>query len=223
MKTQIYIISLILIIVSLVLPMALALTESDADYKIKQYSVFDLKIPCVYNGTFCSYTSECNITLLMSQGNGTIIFNNTQMTGQGGVHNITLSGADTKLTGWYKAFVTCTDLGDEGSDIFYLLITPTGDDNNTNTFIIIGLAFILIIAFGYIVQNEYIVFIGGLTASIAGVYGMVYGFGSTQTDFTRMLSLIIIGLGIIFIIQPAYSLIEKDGDTGYEEVEDISS
>lgn len=204
-------------------PMVSALTDSDADYLIKQYSVFDVKRNCIYNGSSCSYAASCNITINYIQGNGSILYNNTQMTNNGAYHNLTLTGADTKLAGWYQTFITCTDLGDSGSETFYYRVTPTGDENNTNTFIIIGIVFGLIVSFGYLAKNEYIVFIGGMTAAIAGIYGMIYGFGSTQTDFTRMLSMIILGLGIIFIIQPAYSLIESGGETGYEELEEVSS
>jgi hypothetical protein len=213
----------IILLLALFIPLVTALTDSDADYLIKQYSVFDIKRNCVYNGSSCDYAAACNITINSVQGNGTILYNNTLMTNQGSYHNLTLTGADTKIAGWYQGMITCEDHGDYGSDSFYYRVTPTGDENNTNTFIIIGVVFALIIAFGYLIRDEYVVFIGGIAALIAGIYGEIYGFGSTQTDFTRMLSLVIIGLGIIFTIQPAYSLIESSGETGMEEVIEVES
>jgi len=52
---------------------------------------------------------------------------------------------------------------------------------------------------------------------------MAYGFNSTPNDFTYMLSTIILGIGMIFTFMPAYQLLQNDGDTGYEMVEDVVS
>ena len=202
------------------IPAANALTDSDADYLIKQYSIFDLKRNCIYNGSSCSYSASCNITINYIQGNGSIIYNNTLMTNRGSYHNLTLTAHDNYLAGWYQGMITCVDNGDPGSESFYYRVTPTGDENNTSYFIIIGISFLIILILGYATKNEYIVFISGMVALITGIYGMIFGIGSTQNDFSRMLSIIFLGLGIIFVIAPAYQLLEQDGQTGYEEVID---
>ena len=213
----------IILIVMCIMPIASALTDADADYLIKQYSVFDIQRSCSYNLSICSPDAICNISLSSVQGNGSILYNNTPMTNIGGGNYILhLTGSDTKNAGYYKGIMYCEDLGDFGYDIFFLKISSTGDENNTSIFIIIGIAFVLIIACGYLIRNEYLVFIGGMTALISGVYGMIYGFSGVQNDFTRMLSLIVLGIGIIFTIMPAYSLVEQEGSTGYEEIEEVS-
>jgi hypothetical protein len=204
------------------IPLAKALEDSDADYLIKQYSSFDIKRTCIYNSTQCSYAATCNITINYLQGNGTLLYNNTQMSNKGAYHNLTLKSIDTQYSGWYQTYITCHDQDGDGSEIFYYRVTSTGDENSTTFFIILGLVCAMIIVFGYAVKNEYIVFIGGAAALILGIYSMIYGFGSTANDFTYMLSIVIIGLGVIFIIQPAYHLLENEGQTGYEEVIDIT-
>ena len=202
----------------LIMPFVSALEDADADYLIKQNSRFDIKRNCIYNGTWCTSVAECNITINSIQGTGGFLYNNTPMTNQGGFHNLTLNASDNNIPGWYQTMVTCTDRGDEGSEFFYYRVTPTGDEDSTTFFIIISLAFIAIIIFGYVIQQETLVFMGGATALVLGMYSMIYGFGSTQNDYTSMLSVIIIGIGLIFVFMSAYHLIESR-DTSYEEME----
>jgi len=203
---------------------SLASAEVNAEYQIKQYSVFDIQRNCINNGTFCQVGAVCNISINSLNNNGTYIVRNKPMTNSGaGMFNFTLSGADTRNTGFFHVTVVCEELHQKGSEEFFYQVTTTGEENNTTMFIIIGMAFCLLIAFGYLLRNEYIVFIGGTTALISGIYGMIYGFGNVQNDFTRMLSLIIIGIGIIFTIMPAYQLVENGGSPEYEEVEEITS
>lgn len=224
MKNKLFaLISMFIILTPMFAFFVSALEDKDADYLIKQYSVFDIKRNCINNGSWCSSATICNITIVSTAGDGLIIANNTRMTNQGSFHNITLNGKNTSYTGFFQVNIICDDNGQRGTELFYYKITPTGAESNTQTFVIIGVVFSLIIAFGYLIRNEYVVFIGGMTALISGVYGMIYGFGNIQNDFTRMLSLVIIGIGIIFTIQPAYSLVESGGETGYEEVEEVIS
>ena len=222
-KALIVSLGVILLLASLIMPLVSALTDQDADYLIKQYSIFDMKRNCVYNGSTCSDTAVCNATINYIQGNGSIIYNNTEMTNRGSYHNLTLTAHDNFLAGWYQTIITCEDRGDYGSESFYYRVTTTGDENPQGTFIIVGVAFLLILGIGYLTRNEYIVFISGMVALITGIYSMIYGFNSAPNDFTYMLSSVIVGIGMIFTFMPAYQLLQSGGETGYEEVEEISS
>jgi hypothetical protein len=222
-KALIITLGVMLLLASFIIPLASALTDSDAVYLIKQYSTFDMKRNCLYNGSQCSYAAVCNLTINYIQGNGSIIYNNTAMTNMGSYHNLTLTAHDNFLAGWYMAIITCEDRGDYGSESFYYRVTTTGDENPQATFIIIGIAFLIILIMGYATKNEYVVFISGMVALITGIYGMIYGFNSAPNDFTYMLSAVVIGIGFIFTIMPAYQLLENNGAAEYEEVEEISS
>ena len=144
------------------------------------------------------------------------------MTNQGAFHNITLKPADTSQPGWYQAMMTCTENGDSGYESFYYKVTTTGDENPMTTFIIIGAVFIIFLITGYATKNEYIVFISGMVALITGIYSMIYGFNSAPNQFTYMISAVIVGIGMIFTLMPAYQLLENDGSTGMEEMEEVT-
>lgn len=221
MKSRLFILlGVSLLLIPVLTMLASALEDSSADYLIKQYSVFDLKRNCIYNSSSCSYAASCNATIVYLQGNGTILYNNTLMTNRGSYHNLTLTSSDTSLIGWYQAMITCEDRGDSGSESFYYEITPTGAENNTTIFLIIAGVLIAVIVLGFILNDLYIVFIGGACCLVLGIYSMINGFGNVTNDYTRMIAAVITGIGFILTLSSAYSLVNSMGSTGYEEVLD---
>jgi hypothetical protein len=88
-------------------------------------------------------------------------------------------------------------------------VTPTGAEDNTLFFIIIILIATGLILLGFIFKNYIFAFFGGLTFLICGVYGMIYGYGDVTTNFTRMVSYILIGLGGLITILSGLDLLKS--------------
>ena len=69
----------------------------------KQQDVVDIKVQCISNGTFCSSSSLCNLTVFYPNNSGFII--NQKMTNQVSFYNYTLPS--TILWGTYSCTSTC--------------------------------------------------------------------------------------------------------------------
>ena len=120
--------TLILAGVLLVLLMPLISAIFDAGV-FEQDTTIDLKLPCEFNGTFCSDSAVCNFTL--PYPNTTLMIDNGLMTSTGnGMPNITLP--DSSVLGVYRGDYTCEDSGYQDSASVRLEITPTGSTFSTS-------------------------------------------------------------------------------------------
>ena len=214
-------VGLMLILSAIMLPMATALDDSDADYIVKQYSAFDIKRPCINNGSWCGDTTQCNITIASIQDLGGIIVNNQNMTNMGSYFNYTVS--NTPNLGFYQVNIVCVDGGATGSEIFYYKITSTGALNPSYTFLMLAVAVILILALALISKNEYIAFIAGSLSLLWGVYIIIYGFNGMADIYTRSIGYVALGIGLLYCVGSAWTLVANAGATGMEEVEEIVS
>ena len=118
----------------------------------------NLKVPCFNNNTYCSSSTECNITIIKYDGD--ILVDNLLMTNNTAYHNYTLNKTQTEDSGEYRASVICNDAGDLGKSTFDYIITPTGKATTISSAIVQGL--ILFLMFGVTV---FFLFFAGLTDS----------------------------------------------------------
>jgi hypothetical protein len=103
----------------------------------------DLKPSCINNGTYCSSSAICNITI--NYPNGTVQINNDRMTNQGSFHNYTLN--DSTILGTYFNTMVCNDNGITGYDTFEFKITGNGREEAggvVTSLFVIAFIFILI-------------------------------------------------------------------------------
>lgn len=91
---------LIFIFVLLFIPLVLSETY-------KQNEPLDLKTQCIANGTYCSASAYCNITI--QYPNASLLINNAKMTNQIAFFNYTLK--DSSTLGNYACTFTCCDSG----------------------------------------------------------------------------------------------------------------
>jgi|TARA_Y100000310_G_scaffold339572_1_gene432644 hypothetical protein len=97
-----------------------------ADLYYKKGDTIDLKVPCINNGSACSGTAECNVTV--TYPNGTNFVNNQLMTNGGTYHNYTLS--DTSVSGEYQTTVFCNDSAVTGYSTYNFEINNIGVAKN---------------------------------------------------------------------------------------------
>jgi hypothetical protein len=102
---------------------ALPLTQAQ-ELTFKVNEEIDLKRPCFNNGTFCSATAVCNITIMYPDGS--TVINNQEMTNQVSFHNVTVNFTLNNQKGTHENFMTCCDAGRCGDDTFDYTVTGTG-------------------------------------------------------------------------------------------------
>jgi len=118
----------------------------------KQNEVAEIKVPCFNNGTLCSTSATCNITVIYP--NGTSVVDNQEMTLSDtySYYNYTLNENQTVKTGEYDLIVWCQDGVYSGFSTFPITINPTGEElTDTLGFTTIGIIFsIIAIAFMFL-------------------------------------------------------------------------
>jgi hypothetical protein len=188
-----------------------AVSNDEISYFYKTGESFDVKRECFFNG------APCNVTIFMCYlttyyPNQTILLNGSVMSGQTNFYNKTFYDTTYPL-GIYRNSMYCTDGINSGSEIFYFMVNQTGDNRNDTLFLILVLGSVIILGFGILFQNEYIGFISGSLFIITGVYVMIYGFANLSDMYTRSISYVSIGLGLIFSIAAGYKVAEETGIT----------
>jgi hypothetical protein len=149
-KQDIIVLLGVMLIISLSFMILIDKASAQSQLFYKQNSEIDLKVPCFNNGTSCSASAICNITIYYP--NSTILINNAQMTNSVSYHNYTLLSNETAILGDYQSIMICNDGSLNGHSTFSFTITPTGIENN------ISLIAIAIIMLGSIVILSYLSF-----------------------------------------------------------------
>jgi len=126
---------IILLMIMAICLIGFASAQSELFYK--QGSTIDLKIPCFANGTYCSGSATCNITI--NYPNGTSLINNQPMTNQASFFNYTLNSSQTTVLGPYQSSMVCDENGTSGHSTFQFMITSSGTEPTTSKSITFGI------------------------------------------------------------------------------------
>lgn len=173
---------------------------------------FDLKRACSDNGFFCGNDFTCNITLISPDG--TLITNNTIMTDQISFRNITVTQVQNDELGIIKAIEGCNNVTLAGLDTFDIFITADGKpfQQFPIQFVVIILSLILV-GVG-LIQGRLRMFkhIGSMLMLIMGVITLFpgYSFINWTTLMGKGMGFGLIGLGMFFLIEDAFSRDEQD-------------
>lgn len=172
------------------------LTFISAQQVFKQNDPVDLKIQCIINGTYCSASALCNITI--SNPDGSLLINNQAMQHQGSNFNITLPS--TTVLGNYLCSATCCDGSycGTGTDCDFS-ITPTGDGNNIGFYVMLSIILIGILLFGVFTKNIPVTLVGGMMTMGWGLYIAINGFDTFKNTATEFLAVGVIALGAIWV------------------------
>lgn len=179
----------------------------------------DLKVPCLNNNSYCSSSSECNLTMIKFDGE--VIVNNNLMSYNSAYHNYTLNTSDTKYPGEYRINIVCSDTGIKGSSTFEIILTPTGKSITTSSAITQGI--ILLLMFGVVIF--FLLFAGlsntpgvKLFFNIIGYITMVLAIGTAyiimqnsevQSNLSSTIGYLLFVVGIVFVIIMFYIMINQ--------------
>lgn len=194
--------------------------NSNSQLSLLNYGTFQqakvLQLKQSYNAT------NCNITSLLYPNSSTAL-SNQNMSKQDTDFSYNLPANFTNTLGNYIVNGEC----DQTPWAYTFTITTTGDSNSLRNFLIMGLISLSILILGYIFENYIFAFISGLAFFVTGVYSMIYGFGFEISNNTKMIAVIIIGLGMIISISSSFKFLEEmsegednnnqDNSEGYEE------
>lgn len=189
------------------LPIILA-DEPEMDFVFKNNEPINLKRVCINNGTWCSSSAICNITI--QYPNATLLVDNKEMTNQLSFHSYSIYPT---ANGIYFAAMICYDGADTGSDTFYFKVTPTGDEQGFGLFIVLIISSAVLLFVSYLFSNDasnYLAFLSGVFFMIAGIYSMIYGINDVANLYTRTVAIISIGLGFIFMFASAYEFTKAE-------------
>lgn len=188
-----------LIMLILVMGFATSVTALESYGKFTQGKVVRISQVC----QDASYINISSIAL----PNSTVIYANTPMVSSGSGEYY-FNFYNTSLIGRYD--VRGISDGCDKTFATYFIVTPTGGlESNTYIFIILITIAIVILLLAFILHNYIFSVIAGFAMMAAGVYGMIYGFGDITSVYTRAISYIIIGLGMIIAVTSGLELMDE--------------
>jgi len=201
---------LFLILVTLFSSFAFA----EPSFYFKKGTDVDLKIPCVNEGSACSASAVCNITV--NDPNSNNIIDNQEMTNSGAFHNYTL--INTETIGEYQATVFCIDGTDADYTTFSLATTENGQEQNDWTFILaiaITIGFLLILAVNLGEFDKFTIFLKGILLIFSLIFAMmipaffiIKTIKSTfYTTFMGMITVLVL-FGLVWLIKWGLSKFE---------------
>lgn len=169
----------------------------------------------------CLTSSYSNITRIVYP-NGTFALNSqTLMTKNGDDYSYAFSNTGT--LGQYIVYGSCDESGTKINWVYDFSVTATGGlENNSIIFLFLILIAASILVISFIFKNYVFATISGFALMGAGMYGMIYGFADITSLYTRMISYIIIGLGMIIAVTSGFELASETygSDSGYKGEDD---
>ena len=126
--------------------------------------------------------------------NQTAVNQNTAMVKTGPNYNYNF--CDTQQRGQYIV-TTCTDV--DGVDTCVAYTFTSGTSNLILLIILLVLAALFFVA-TWVVNEEFFVYISGVLFLISGIYIMIYGIDIVSDMYSRAISFVTIGLGLLFIL-----------------------
>ena len=123
MKQEIYKrLKVLYLLIVLVTTLCLLVTNINAEQTFSQNTSIDLKVQCIINGTYCSGSAFCNVSILYP--NSSLMITNKMMTNQISFYNYTLNGS--MVIGEYSCSAMCCDGSLCGTNGCTFNITPNG-------------------------------------------------------------------------------------------------
>lgn len=152
------------------------------------------QLSCVNLIQTCGNCTAMNLSVVNPRSE-VVIPTNTVMTKTGTLYNYTF--CNTSVLGQYIYNTVGNPDGIMTTQPVNFVVTTTGK-NNGNTlplFLLLGAAIVL--GFASYLKNEYVGLLSGFLFIVSGVYMMIYGLGLFNDDYTRIISYVSLGVGLM--------------------------
>lgn len=193
-------------VIMLMVLLMIPIISAAPSYIFKQSEPSDLKISCFdINNNLCNNAVTCYLTVHKPDQSN--LYSNVTMTQSSNLDywNYTLTGLDDN--GNYATIVRCIG-NTTGFSTFTFEVNPTGAVQtsilNNPMLLILGILALILIGMGVHFNSPWFGFIGSIMFVLGGVYTMIYGFNNVTDIYTRGISVVFIGVGIIFMFLAAY-------------------
>lgn len=176
----------------------------------KQSTVINVIEPCYKNGTYCSATSWCNVTILDPSGD--VIKDNINMENQGAYFNYSLLESETEVLGEWSYDISCCDGGYCDSVHKTFKVTPNGSElSQTEAISYLGIIFILVISTGfciYLLRKTNTLWVEALSFGLAWMFILTISYLAwvSTTNFVYQITFIPAFFKWAFIIQGLLTL-----------------
>ena len=194
----------------------------------QQDTEVDIKIVCI-NAGYCTSTAVCNVSVFSP--NDITLLNGIQTTQSSNLafHNFTLNSTQTSSLGEYSVGGFCKDGSVTQLIDFDFDVTADGKEFQAfpNQFVVIALAFILVMFGLFNERYTLLKHMGSLILMVMGVITLFpgYNFINHTTLFGLALGSSLIGIGFWFLIEDAFSRTSQEErfhqDQGIQEEGDI--
>ena len=184
--------------------------EEDDIVLVKQLTDFDLRRPCFNNGSFCSASATCNLTI--TRPDGSSLVSAQSMTNKLTYFNRTFSKSQTSVIGTHPSIMSCTDGGVSGADTFNLLITPSGFDDNSIgqaiLLLVLGILSLGMMIWGFNLSDGWLVMFGSMLLFVGGLYTLLNGVANYRNDVTLWGSVITLGIASYISVRSGMELMD---------------
>ena len=196
---------------------------SSSDLTFQYGKEFDIKRPCFNNGTYCTLSRGCNLSITYPDGSS--LLNNGVMTNNETYSNYTIFSTSNNQLGELSATMMCCDSAPLiacNFNTFTIEITGDGEPYRTfpHQFSIIIMGFLMIGA-GFAKENLRIFkTMGAMVIILMGVLTLYpgYSFINWTTLMGKGMGFTFLGLGFYFLIEDGFSR-EKQVET-YQQNDD---
>jgi len=158
----------------------------------------------VYNASNNIYFNDDGVNCSMGiiDNKGEYVYQQPKVTATGYVFMVNLTGGNFSRIGFYHQGINCiTDDGTTAAGVKTLSfeVTPTGDERGFGFFLVLIIASAIIFLEGYMLDQDWLIFLAGILWIITGVYTMIYGIWNLTDLYTRTIAGICCAIGIVLM------------------------
>lgn len=144
----------------------------------------------------CANSTYSNISSVYIEGNQTFIISNETVMSQTSDNNYGYSFSNNSLMGKYRIIGHC-DL--DGVDTQWSTFYEIRNTSLTYLIILLALATLFFIA-SLVINEEIFVYLAGVLFLVAGIYTMINGIDVVNDWYSRAVSYVLLGIGILFTV-----------------------
>lgn len=180
----------------------------------------------IYNSTngeqFIANSSVVTCSFHLYNQTGSHIFKNNYAVGSDDVldYEQIIKGGNFSSPGTYAYVFQCNSTAlDIGG--FYnhdvQVVTAQTTNQTLTLFLVLLLSAIVFFLGGYLLDQDWLVFLSGILWIITGMYGMIYGISNMTNLYTRAISGVVIAIGIVLVVAGIFNISKGGSNSDFEE------